>query len=238
MCKKVIMEAKFGVATIRPIGSLQKAWKNGEINVDIGGFAIMKDGKNIPFDFDATSFADNEDGTYSYGNWDGRFFKHEDVDDGYAEEWANNGLAIDDITAEFLSQTDELSEFYFQLSDIDATENVIPSVLTVTEVVFFDENDEEYSIKPAVIERYNLVRITEDIESMLHKMHLMNEEMKDRLQKGADIQPEDVGIINNYIRDCLDNNQFAKSWEAEARMYMAALVHFTSLNRKAVFTYR
>ena len=166
--KQVIMEAKFRAVLMN--GESFEPYLLGDKGyADIGGFEVRVPGYKelIPFDFEATVKRCNEDGTFSFGNWDGLAFREFDVDPCHEDDWVENGLRKEDITARLLASAEKLNDFYFAVYDME--DNSIPCFLEVLEMNFTDEKNMCYSILPEVLKEYNRQRVAEQAAEFIRE---------------------------------------------------------------------
>lgn len=210
--KEVIMEATFKAVlmtgeTLEPYFSGEKGY------ADIGGFEVRVPGykEPIPFDFEATARACNDDGTYTFGNWDGFLERIYDVDPCHEDDWAENGLKKEDITARLLASADYLEEFYFNVCNMNDRE--IPCFLEVLKMDFWDEQEKGYSITPEVLKEYNRLRVAEQLaELMMPKTSYLERKpfFMDYINRMKDKSPADV-------LDLIDSIQGSSFYNTKAR---------------------
>lgn len=166
MYKKLIMEARF--EAIPMTGRTVSSYLEREDGyVDVGGFSVQVPGykEEVPFDFEATSLITEKDGTYVFGNADGFVEKIHDVDPCHEDDWAKNGLKKEEITAKLLGSADTLTEFNFNLCDMQ--DEIIPCFLNVKDMIFFDEVGEKHCIRPDVLDAYNKLRVAEQVADFI-----------------------------------------------------------------------
>lgn len=195
--KQVIMEATFNVQLQN--GEKFEDYLNGEKGyADIGGFSVIVPGYklSIPFDFEATAVAVNDDGSYTYGNFGAVLERIYDVDPCHTDDWAENGLSKGDITARLLAGADELEDFYFNVETHSNKE--VLAFLEVKEMSFTNEKDETFYIKPSVLMEFNRSRLAMQIAELM----LPNEFFKIRLRYAANL------VISMCDKD--PNQLFAK----------------------------
>lgn len=164
--KRVIMESTFR-AVLMNGEKLDSYYLNDKGYVDVGGFEVCvpEYKESIPFDFEATAKSCNDDGTYSYGNWDGFLERIYDVDPCHEEVWAENGLTKEDITAKLLASAERLEEFYFNVCD--KNDRMIPCFLEVLSMEFWDEKDNYHAIDTNVLQNFNRLRVAEQIAELM-----------------------------------------------------------------------
>ena len=198
MYKKIIMETEFDAVPMTDI-SLEEYIGKDMGYIDIGGFEIKHPDflHRIPFDFEATTFEVRDDDSYVFGNWDGLGCRIFDVDPCHEDEWKENGLEQKDITAKLLSEASEMTEYYFNLSDMN--DQVVPVFLNVKDMRFCDENDVCYEIKKDVLADYNKLRVAEQVADFLNKKegkpfdwNLLKEEVDVCVAILKSKQPEDL----------------------------------------------
>ena len=141
--KQVVMEAIIKV--IKPLNHK---------SFDIGGFNFTIEGKKIPFDFNATGYnielKENES-IITYVSGEGPFFKEYDIDkDSYEKEYNNLGLTSNDITAEFLSNVEEINEFYFGAVDYEED-----TIFKIEKISFMNEGNIVYNVAQTIIDKFN-----------------------------------------------------------------------------------
>ena len=168
MYKKIIMQADFDAVPMTGI-PISEYLDHETGYVDVGGFEMKAPGfeETIPFDFESTVFETVDQDSYSFGNWDGLGTRVFDVDPCHEEEWRKNGLERKDITAELLASAESVTEFYFELSDM--RDRAIPVFLTVNRMLFTDEENRDFEIKPDVLKAYNQFRVAEQVSDLLNE---------------------------------------------------------------------
>ena len=126
-----------------------------------GGYSFVCDGKKIPFDFSGTAWDIQQEGdTLSIPFCTGRTALLTDhyLDGCYEDEYANLGLRINDITAEFLSQAESIHEFMVSL-EMDGKEYEPEGIAEIGRFAIkslqFENDTEQFAIKQEVLDDFN-----------------------------------------------------------------------------------
>lgn len=164
--KQVIMETTFN-ATLFNGDNIEKYILGEKGYIDVGGFSVIAPeySMRIPFDFEATTCILNDDGSITFGNFDAFLERIYDVDPCHEEDWAENGLAKEDITAKLLASADYMDEFYFNVANHNDRD--VLAFLEVKEMSFTNEKDETYYVKPEVLMRFNRLRVAEQVAELM-----------------------------------------------------------------------
>ena len=129
-------------------------------NISIGGFAVRTPDGEIPFDFEAGGVSKVEkinDLRYRihYSSNENPAFCSPDVTDCYDEDYKACGLTRDDITAEYLSKAEDLTEFFILCWDEEGKE-VTPTEVTLGEIVFENEEHKSFFVPFQILARYQI----------------------------------------------------------------------------------
>lgn len=136
----VRMEAR--VQVLDEHGSVHP-YSDGLVVFGFGGYCFVVDGKEVPFDWNALSAA-CDGSCVMIETGCSCFFDDFNISDNYDEALLEVGLTRYDLTAEFLSQCEEIWEFACEGGDV-----------LIDYIAFFDENNKEYRVRDEVVRKYN-----------------------------------------------------------------------------------
>lgn len=225
--KQIIMEATFKVHTMDDL-NVENLIEKDLAYMDIGSFCFVKDGKKIPFDFEATARVFQDDGRITYGNFDGFTVKIYDIDPYYADEYEKLGLSLEDITAEFLASPERIEEFTFRLCD--DKDYQIPCVLELQDILFINERAKEFHVPKELLNEYNARMCTEELM-------LFNEEkmfLKDLSQDPENVLSDKTALVlllNQANRKAL-SGVFSDDVFKEIQFYSDALLNFSDMGKE------
>lgn len=136
----------------------------------IGGFEFRFGHKIIPFDFDDWECEVNKCLDVLIIEWEsGRsFLKSDGISEDYRENILDVGIDPDKITAEFLSNTDEIIRINSDISVRDKRGKIIniPDTPSIMTVLFVDENYKTYNISSDKISQFNRKNDTKPVENV------------------------------------------------------------------------
>lgn len=126
-----------------------------------GGYAFLRDGKTIPFDFSGMAWDILQEGdTLSIPFHTGRTALMTDyyLDACYEDDYINAGLRINDITAAFLSQADSISEFMVSL-EMEGKEYAPEDIAGIGRFAIkslcFENDEKQFPVKQEVLDAFN-----------------------------------------------------------------------------------
>lgn len=146
----VAMEAQIRIC-------LNKPYQKEHSVFDVGGFEFVVNGRNIPFDFDASGYqiqhvSDNHhEVIIKYSTGQGPFFNDWHLSEDFDAVYQDLGLARGDITAESLATTTEITEFFVN-AEIDGEEALVCCALLS---VSLQDDLSEYDVRQAVLDSFN-----------------------------------------------------------------------------------
>lgn len=125
-----------------------------EMEVPINGRTV-----SVPFDWDSYSASSNEDGSMTVTHGEKTVFSvctEDELDDCHEEEWKKLGISREDLTAETLSKTTTIKEFYTEYypmpEDLEPTpKEDNEDCLYLTELCFIDGDGKEYYVADSVL---------------------------------------------------------------------------------------
>ncbi len=143
-------------------GNFRIVTKKDVADISVGGFIFEIDGKNVPFDFEASGVK-IEEGLVNFQSGYGPFFNAHYLDDSYDDEYEKLGIQRNSLTASVLAATEKIEEFYVTIWDGNGEEygigvNSDPDAdfrLEVIEIEFADENANCYEVASDVIRCFN-----------------------------------------------------------------------------------
>lgn len=128
----------------------------------IGGYYFVINGKEIPFDWDAFSGNEEEDGVFEFETGYG-WMNDFELSDCYDGDYEQLGIAREDITAEMLASVEEIKEIHINFvdendeeCDFGYNENQENFRIKVLEMSFADlDSETEYTVEQSVIDKFN-----------------------------------------------------------------------------------
>ena len=162
---KLSMLADFKILKKNDAGDFVPMTNEQARSVSIGGFSFDVAGKSIPFDWDAFSGVENNS-VFSFGTGRGWAFNDFELSDCYDQDYEDIGIKRENISAEFLSTTEHIEEFFVDFSDgnkevgigfysDNANENE-EYKLELVEISFEDMDTGKYfDVNPEVIRAFN-----------------------------------------------------------------------------------
>lgn len=136
---------------------LNKPFQKDHSVFDVGGFDVVVNGRNIPFDFDASGYqiqyvSDNlHEVIIKYSTGQGPFFNDWHLSEDFDAVYQELGLARGDITAESLAKTTEISEFFVN-AEINGEEALVCYALLS---VSLQDDFSTYDIRQAILDSFN-----------------------------------------------------------------------------------
>jgi hypothetical protein len=165
MSKKIIMQINYKLNILSKGDFADLHSENRISDLSTGGFAFVIDGMYIPFDFDASSTWVNN-GIITYESGRGGLLKDFFISEDHRYLIEEEGIAFEDVSAEFLSMASEISEFFVYTEcddeEFSAGDNNDPDNLLEIEILnisFYDENNTEYKVADEVIKKFNEGRV-------------------------------------------------------------------------------
>lgn len=220
--KQVVMEATFAVHTMDEI-DVESLIARDLAYMDIGSFCFIKDGKEVPFDFEATARTFGDHGLIIYGNFDGFPVRICDVDPYYAIEYEKLGLSMEDITAEFLAAPEKIEEFTFRLCD--EQDNQITCALELQKIIFINEKSQVFSVPEKLLYEYNARMCVEELMMFNEGKTFLKDLSRSPESVLADKKALDQ-LVNQVKEksgcDCLSDTEFRK-----VQFYLNALRYFS-----------
>lgn len=224
--KQIIMEATFKVHTMDDI-DIEKLIAEDKAYMDVGSFCFIKDGKEIPFDFEETARVFQDDGRITYGNFDGFTVKNYDVDPYYAEEYEKMGLSIEDITAELLATCEKIEEFTFRVCD--DKDYPIPCVLELQEILFVNERAQEFSVPKELLNEYNARMCVEELMLFYEEKNLLKD-----LSKMPESVLADKNALCTFLNQANEKaiyEEFSDDVVKKVQLYTDAILHFSDAGK-------
>lgn len=126
-----------------------------------GGYTLICDGKEIPFDFSGTAWDISQDGdrlSVPFHTGNTPFSKDYFLDDCFEADYAAAGLRINDITAAFLSKASSISEFMVSLElngEEYSPEDICHMGGFTLKSLSFSDQKKDYPVKEDVLAAYN-----------------------------------------------------------------------------------
>lgn len=153
----MIMQASFTINAVRD-GCRVPIVPHKETAISVGGFEFVVNGIAIPFDFDASGCTPTN-GIYEYESGYGPFFNDFEISKDFHEQIRELGLNPDTISAQYLSKTSEIREFYLNFEDENNAErdNGEDGLwIELLNVCFIDrDTSETYPVRKSVLNAYN-----------------------------------------------------------------------------------
>lgn len=134
---------------------------NNIASVYTGGFNFTVNGKDIPFDFDASGTHKQITGEWFYESGYGAFFNEFVISDVYDNELCKIGVNPFKIDAKMLASATFINEFYVEALDNSGEEL---SVRVQLVDIYFDDRDsgERYYVNKDVVEDFNQRALTDE----------------------------------------------------------------------------
>lgn len=180
-------------------------------DLSVGGFAFVVNGNSVPFDWDAHSCSE-ENGVFHLETGWGPFFNDFEIPKYWDEEYAEMGLAPEQITAEFLASTTEVEEFYISVFDEEADDDTGIGNNTDANAEFYiellaisieeRETGDSYDVDEAVIKAFN-GNISDYTEFLSEAYSAFRKEWY-ASQEGIDVGSECLG----YTKQQFEENEF------------------------------
>lgn len=136
-------------------------------NLSIGGYTFEIGDNSVPFDWDASSGSE-ENGVFHFETGCGPFFNDFELPDYYDDDYEENGIKREDISAEFLASVHHIDEIFVNFDDENGDEWGIG---------WYSDNAKDRSYKVKL-----LSMSLEDIETA--KRYQVPSEVLDKYNKG------------------------------------------------------
>lgn len=158
---KISMYATFQILENKN-GKLIPLSKKEVTSLSIGGYYFVVNRKEIPFDWDAFS-GDEEDNTFEFETGYGFLFDDFELSDCYDEDYAELGIARENITAAFLAGVEEIREFHVNFinenneeCDLGTNRDIERYKIELLEILFTDvETQTDFKVMQEVLDKYN-----------------------------------------------------------------------------------
>ncbi len=134
--------------------------KEDIVGLSIGGYSFIINGNLIPFDWDAFSGNEIENGFMFHTGYG--LFNDFELSDCYEDDYAEFGLTREDITAEFLASVEKIDEFNVEFYDgeddviIGDNKRNSEYKIKIINISFLDmDNNKVFNVTNEVIDNFN-----------------------------------------------------------------------------------
>lgn len=167
----VDMIARFRLLTKNEDGTYRTMTPKDFGELSVGGFWFVIDGKSVPFDFEASATAiDEEDGVITYQSGFGPFFNAHYLDGVFDDEYEDLGITRASLTAKKLASVTRIEEFYMTAWDDkekecgigDNSDSGSDLHIELLDMQFTDEIADVFEVGREVLDAFNSGHFAEE----------------------------------------------------------------------------